>query len=134
MRLSNCHLLVGRQRADVYVADFNVVDVDVVVTWPSMCRRSRGEHKKDHKKVSRTTKRCQEPFIAGTTKRCQEPFIAGWGCDLSIVLLWDDPKRSAPGGWIYHVLNRANERLPIFTKDEASLHSRLRLSRRWVAR
>ena len=28
------------------------------------------------------------------------------------------PKRSAPGGWIYHVLNRANARMPIFTKDE----------------
>ena len=28
------------------------------------------------------------------------------------------PKRSAPGGWIYHVLNRANARMPIFAKDE----------------
>jgi putative transposase len=28
------------------------------------------------------------------------------------------PKRSAPGGWIYHVLNRSNARMPIFTKDE----------------
>jgi putative transposase len=28
------------------------------------------------------------------------------------------PKRSTPGGWIYHVLNRANARMPIFTKDE----------------
>lgn len=28
------------------------------------------------------------------------------------------PKRSAPGGWVYHVLNRANARMPIFTKDE----------------
>ena len=28
------------------------------------------------------------------------------------------PKRSAPGGWIYHVLNRGNARMPIFTKDE----------------
>ena len=27
-------------------------------------------------------------------------------------------KLSAPGGWIYHVLNRANVRMPIFTKDE----------------
>jgi hypothetical protein len=133
VRLSNCHLLVGRQRADVYVADFNVVDVDVVVTWPSMCRRSRGEHKKDHKKRG-PQKGVRNRLLPRTTKRCQEPFIAGWGCDLSIVLLWDDPKRSAPGGWIYHVLNRANERLPIFTKDEASLHSRLRLSRRWLAR
>ena len=28
------------------------------------------------------------------------------------------PKRSAQGGWIYYVLNRANARIPIFTKDE----------------
>ena len=28
------------------------------------------------------------------------------------------PKLSALGGWVYHVLNRANERMPIFTKDE----------------
>ncbi|MBL8816987.1 MAG: transposase [Planctomyces sp.] len=28
------------------------------------------------------------------------------------------PRRSAPGGWIYHVLNRANAKMPIFTKDE----------------
>jgi putative transposase len=28
------------------------------------------------------------------------------------------PKRSTSGGWIYHVLNRANARMPIFTKDE----------------
>ncbi len=28
------------------------------------------------------------------------------------------PKRAAPGGWVYHVLNRANARIPIFTKDE----------------
>ncbi len=28
------------------------------------------------------------------------------------------PKRSAPGGWVYHVLNQANARMPIFTKDE----------------
>jgi len=28
------------------------------------------------------------------------------------------PKRSSPGGWVYHVLNRANARMPIFTKDE----------------
>ena len=28
------------------------------------------------------------------------------------------PKRSAPGGWVYHVLNRANARMQIFTKDE----------------
>jgi len=29
------------------------------------------------------------------------------------------PKRSTPGGWIDHLLNRANARIPIFTKDEA---------------
>ena len=28
------------------------------------------------------------------------------------------PKRAAPGGWVYHVLNRANGRLPIFEKGE----------------
>ncbi len=28
------------------------------------------------------------------------------------------PKRTTPGGWVYHVLNRANARMPIFTKDE----------------
>ena len=28
------------------------------------------------------------------------------------------PKRSALGGWVYHVLNRANARMPIFRKDE----------------
>ena len=28
------------------------------------------------------------------------------------------PKRSNPGGWVYQVLNRANARMPIFTKDE----------------
>jgi putative transposase len=28
------------------------------------------------------------------------------------------PKRAAEGGLIYHVLNRANARMPIFTKDE----------------
>jgi putative transposase len=28
------------------------------------------------------------------------------------------PKRSAPDGWVYHVLNRANARMPIFTKDD----------------
>ena len=28
------------------------------------------------------------------------------------------PKRSCPGGWVYRVLNRANARVPIFTKDE----------------
>ena len=28
------------------------------------------------------------------------------------------PKRAAPGGWVYHVLNRANGRLPIFEQDE----------------
>ena len=28
------------------------------------------------------------------------------------------PKRTAPGGWVYHVLNRANARMPIFKKDE----------------
>src|SRR5438105_4281159 len=27
------------------------------------------------------------------------------------------PLRSAPGGFVYHVLNRANGRLPIFCKD-----------------
>ena len=27
-------------------------------------------------------------------------------------------KRSAPQGWIYHALNRAIARKPIFTKDE----------------
>jgi putative transposase len=27
------------------------------------------------------------------------------------------PKRAAPGGWEYHVLNRANARMPIFIKD-----------------
>ena len=27
-------------------------------------------------------------------------------------------KRAAPGGWVYHVLNRANARLPLFEKDE----------------
>ena len=28
------------------------------------------------------------------------------------------PKRTAPGGLIYHVLNRANARMTIFKKDE----------------
>ncbi|MBS0203766.1 MAG: transposase [Planctomycetes bacterium] len=28
------------------------------------------------------------------------------------------PKRAAPGGWVYHVLNRANGRLPLFETDE----------------
>ena len=28
------------------------------------------------------------------------------------------PRRSAPGGWVYHVLNRANARMPIFKRDE----------------
>ena len=28
------------------------------------------------------------------------------------------PKRAADGGWVYHVLNRANGRLPIFEQDE----------------
>ena len=28
------------------------------------------------------------------------------------------PKRSALSGWVHHVLNRANARMPIFTKDE----------------
>ncbi len=28
------------------------------------------------------------------------------------------PKRSAPGGWVYHVLSRANLWIPVFTKDE----------------
>lgn len=28
------------------------------------------------------------------------------------------PERSAQGGWIYHVLIRANAGMPIFTKDE----------------
>ena len=28
------------------------------------------------------------------------------------------PKRSSLSGWIYHVLKRANARMPIFTKDE----------------
>ena len=27
-------------------------------------------------------------------------------------------KRVVPGGWVYHVLNRANARLPLFEKDE----------------
>ncbi|HQX48920.1 MAG TPA: hypothetical protein PLR25_03380, partial [Planctomycetaceae bacterium] len=30
------------------------------------------------------------------------------------------PKRTAPGGWVYHVLNRANARMPIL---KASLPS-----------
>ena len=28
------------------------------------------------------------------------------------------PNRTAPGGWGDHVLNRANARMPIFTKDQ----------------
>ena len=28
------------------------------------------------------------------------------------------PKRTTPGGWVYHVLNRANARMPIFRKDQ----------------
>lgn len=28
------------------------------------------------------------------------------------------PKRAADGGWVYHVLNRANARLPIFEKED----------------
>lgn len=28
------------------------------------------------------------------------------------------PKRAADGGWVYHILNRANARLPIFEADE----------------
>ncbi len=47
-------------------------------------------------------------------KRCQEPKRERIGYRFDI----GRPTRSAPGGWVYQVLNRANARMPIFTKDE----------------
>ena len=40
-------------------------------------------------------------------KRCQEPFIDKRG-EFGYRKDMGRPKRSSPGGWIYHVLNRAN--------------------------
>jgi putative transposase len=70
-------------------------------------------------------KRCQEPFFSvfacvEEQKRCQEPFFSVFAC---VGLRSSLPSRHGPTtprqpGWlVYHVLNRAIARLPLFTKD-----------------
>ena len=49
-------------------------------------------------------------------KRCQEPFIDDEG-RTGILSGMGRPHRAADGGYVYHVLNRANARMPIF-EDE----------------
>ncbi len=58
-----------------------------------------------------------DTFALKKLKRRQEPFIdkqEGIGSCFDM----GRPKRLAPGGWVYHVLNRPNARMPICTKDE----------------
>ena len=51
------------------------------------------------------------PFVSGTV-------FVDMGLGEWKIGFMGRPKRAAPGGWVYHVLNRANGRLPIFEKGE----------------
>ena len=50
-------------------------------------------------------------------KRCQDPFLLTRRPGTAILLDMGRPHRLDQGGYVYHVLNRANARLPIFQKD-----------------
>jgi putative transposase len=54
---------------------------------------------------------------ARLVKRCQDPFIDSWSADLLPYRVMGRPLRAADGGYVYHVLNRANARLSIFESD-----------------
>ena len=50
-------------------------------------------------------------------KRCQDPFSLDSQAIGRLLCVMGRPHRHALGGYVYHVLNRANGRLPIFQKE-----------------